>query len=293
MIERGAVKLNHSRRLLFTVAAVMGIALPTAFGQSDTPQQAQAATAQAPAALAPKIPPFAVVSVKRNKADTYGSWTLTPDGISAKSDSLLWFIQMAYGAIDQRMVSGAPDWIGSERYDIEAKVDDDDISELGKLSKEQRNFMLQPVLADRFKLKCHFETKDLPDFALVIGKKGPKGLISSKPLNPANPSPTWKLTGQYNMSAQGMSMSELALIILSTEAQCLVVDQTGLTGKYDFTLQWSREDTQPQPGIAPSPESSSPLIFTAIQEQLGLKLVPIMVPTKILIIDHVERPSEN
>jgi uncharacterized protein (TIGR03435 family) len=289
MIERVALKLDRSTKFLLVAAGTIAIVVPSAFGQGKAPQPARTMTIQA----AVQTPAFEVVSVKLNKSDQYGWFKLTPDGISAKAQTLMWFIQLAYGAKEQRMVSGAPYWINLEKYDIEAKVGDSDIAELAKLSSEQRYFMLQAVLEDRFRLKYHFETKDLPDFALIIGKNGTKGLSESKPVDPANPPHTWKVTGRYQMSAQGMSMAELALNILSTESQRLVVDKTGLTGRYDFTLQWSREDTASQQEIAPPPESSGPSIFTAIQEQLGLKLVPIMVPTKILVIDQVERPSEN
>ena len=266
------------RRMLLFVAATL--VAPIAHTQSSPPAVAA-------------VPAFEVVSVKANRSGTNRmSFQLTPDGFVARNMQLMWFIQVAYGAIEQRMVSGAPDWTNTERYDVDAKVDGSDVPELAKLSSDQRNSMLQPILEERFKLRYHFETRDLPDFALVVGKSGPKGLTESKQTDPVSP-PQWKITGRYQMSVHGMTMAELCRIILSTESQRLVVDRTGLKAKYDFALQWSRDDPAAKPADAPPPEASGPSIFTALQEQLGLKLVPTMVPTRVLVIDHIERPSEN
>jgi uncharacterized protein (TIGR03435 family) len=126
----------------------------------------------------------------------------------------------------------------------------------------------------------------------MVEKNGPKGMTESKQTDPASP-PQYKITGRYQMTAHGMSMAELCSMILSSEAQRFVVDQTGLKGRFDFALQWSRDDPAARNADIAPEAGSGPSIFTAVQEQLGLKLVPTMVPTRVLVIDHVEMPSEN
>jgi len=146
------------------------------------------------------------------------------------------------------------------------------------------------LLEDRFKLKFHYETKELDDFALVRAKGGP----NAENLKPADPSedPSAKNKGHFAYEGRALTIDNLINMVLATESQRWVVDRTGLTGKYDFTLRWSRDEPPPADGAA-APEPVGPSIFTAVQEQLGLKLEPIKVATKILVIDSVERPSGN
>jgi bla regulator protein blaR1 len=288
--EQVVHELDFSNKLLLRVARLAAVVMPFVLGMGH-PIQGLAQTS--PDNQIAKVPIFAVVSVKQNRSsDQSPSFNLMQDGVSAKNNSLMWLIEVAYGIDEERMISGAPNWIKSENYDVEAKVSDSDVAELAKLSRKQRGFMLQAVLEDRFRLKYHFETKDILDFALVVAKNGPK-FSESKPIDPTNPVHLWKITGRYQLSAQGVSMAELSYLLLSTEAQHFVVDKTGLTGKYDFTLAWTREDVAQQQSDASATDSSGPSIFSALQSQLGLKLVPIKVATKILVIDNVERPSAN
>jgi uncharacterized protein (TIGR03435 family) len=176
--------------------------------------------------------------------------------------------------------------------------------------------MLQALLADRFKLALSHETKDLPVYALQVAKNGPKFHESTfKPPERPPDSPPPPL-GQGTRPMQGIRMNgrgELTVTyvdlpmfanMLSRIVGRIVVDKTGLTGKYDFTLKWTPEEGQGPmmpggrgtgpDGAAPAPaESSGPSIFTALQEQLGLKLDSEKAPTDVLVIQHVERPSEN
>jgi uncharacterized protein (TIGR03435 family) len=245
----------------------MAVAMPLAFGlMYATESRAQSSTQP----TATKALAFEVASVKRNKSNEKVSFKFTPDGISSRNNTLMWLIQWAYGADDERMIAGAPSWMKAENYDIEAKVDGSDVAELGKFSREQRNLMLQALLEDRFKLKYHRETKELPAFALVIAKNGPK-FSESKPDDPSKAPHSMKIRGIYQLSAQGISMTEL-LNMLSQESGRSVVDKTGLAGKYDFTLQWSRQEDRQTNTLAS--ESSGPSTFTALQEQMGLKLNP-------------------
>ena len=202
--------------------------------------------------------------------------------------------------MDNNQIAGAPDWLGTQPYDIEAKLDPAVADQLRKLDKEQRGNemarLLQGLLADQFQLTLHHETRDSEVFALVIAGDGPK-------LHEAKPGDTYSngfrgLDGQPGVGMMTFKDGKLvgqAVLIktlagsLSQRAGRAVVDKTGLTAKYDFTLQWSTEKGA-QPGNRGY--SNAPL-FTAIQEQLGLKLEPQTVPLEFLMIDHVEKPAEH
>jgi uncharacterized protein (TIGR03435 family) len=171
--------------------------------------------------------------------------------------------------------------------------------------------MIQSLLADRFKLKLIHETKELPAYALVVAKNGPK-LHEAKP-DDTYPNgikgpdgqghPQMMRMGPGELTGQGLSMASL-VHLLSQQLGRNVLDHTGLKDKYDFTLKWAPEPGEgmmlrgPEGGnpgaeSAPPAESSGPSIFTAIQEQMGLKLESTKAPAEVLVIDHVERPSEN
>ena len=221
--------------------------------------------------------------------------------LTATGVTLHGLIREAYGVEDDQ-ISGAPNWLNSERYDIEAKADKSVADELQKLSFDQRlveyRRMLQALLADRFQLTLHRETKELPVYALIIAKKGPK----LQETHPGDNDPTGMTFGRGLLKGEGVP---IALLVRHLSQQRLgrpVLDKSGLTGKYDFTLQWTPEENRApmfkgtrDGGQGPDspPDSSGPSIFTAIQEQLGLRLESQKGPVEVLVIDHVERPSEN
>jgi uncharacterized protein (TIGR03435 family) len=154
--------------------------------------------------------------------------------------------------------------------------------------------MLQALLADRFRLKIHRETRELPIYALVIGKGGPKFKESA----PDAKGTLGFLMGGVRASIRGSKMSTAQLAIsLSREAGRPVLDQTGLSGNYEMTLEWIRDEPQviagsPGSAVVP-PDLTGPSLFTAIQEQLGLKLEAKKGPIDMLIVDRAEKPSEN
>jgi uncharacterized protein (TIGR03435 family) len=189
---------------------------------------------------------------------------------------------------EERMVKNLPAWAKEEGYDIDARIDEADAAAVAALTPVQRSAMFRPILEERFHLKYHYETELLPRFALVVAKGGTRG-DNLKPTDP-NAKFAMKLSGRYSLTAS-MTLAELSWMVLSTEAQSLVIDRTGLPGRYDFTLSWSRDD--PSSRQPDSPEPAGPGIFTAVQEQLGLKLEPVKIPTQVLVIDSVERPSAN
>jgi uncharacterized protein (TIGR03435 family) len=193
---------------------------------------------------------------------------------------------------------GGPDWVSTDKYDLTAKADEATIQAWDKLppgeQKEELRHMLQTLLTDRFKLTMRHETREMPVWALEVAKGGPKLTPAPGPppvLNdgsdPSKPyeSP-WKMDLGL-LSGRARTMDELAQVLWGKREieSRKVLDRTGLTGRYNFTLKWAPED---DPG-----DGSGPSLFTAIQEQLGLKLESTKTPLDVLVIDHIDRPSEN
>jgi uncharacterized protein (TIGR03435 family) len=198
-------------------------------------------------------------------------------------------IVLAYG-VDRRQVVGAPAWVTHDEYDVDAVADDG-----VKLDGNNKLFeaMLQKLLADRFQLTVHREQREMPVYALVVAKGGAK-------LKVADP------TSEQNNGCRSLGVCFFTKETLSGFARFMgfvvmdkpVVDKTGLTGEYDFELKWTPDDSQfASMGVRPpTPNDNAnapPGLFTAIQEQLGLKLEPQKTSAEVLVIDHVERPSEN
>jgi len=302
MREPVARKLDLGKKLLLVVAGALAAAGPVVFGLMQEPQRQAASPV---AGTASKVPAYEVASIKRDKSGTDMMMLhTTPVGLIARNIPLKELIRQAYG-LEDKQILGAPGWLSSERYDIEAKVSSSDTDALHDLSPDQRRLMLQPLLADRFQLKVHREMRELPVLALVIAKGGPK-------LHEAKPGDTYPNgikgfegqggagmmhMGPGQLTAQGLDLSSVAKL-LSEQLGLMVHDETGLAGKYDFTLQWSpdrgaADAGQPPPDNSASTESAGTSVFTAIREQLGLKLESRKAPVEVLVIDHVEAPSEN
>jgi uncharacterized protein (TIGR03435 family) len=186
---------------------------------------------------------------------------------------LTWLIQSAYKVDLQDYIAAMPGWMESQEYDISAKVEGDQ-----QLTLEQMRPMLQRLLEDRFHLLCHREVRMVSGFELVVAKGGAK-LQASKDES--------KLSAQMlrnRMDATRMGMQQFAGL-LARHAGQPVVDKTGLTGVYDIRLSYAPDNDS---------TSSLPDFFTALQEQLGLKLESKKVPVEFLVIDHVDKiPTEN
>jgi uncharacterized protein (TIGR03435 family) len=244
-----------------------------------------------------KIPQFDVISVKPSK-DNRTSVQFTPDGMRGTGVTTQFLLFEGFGGINQNQVIGEPSWSTADRFDIEAKVAAEDLPTMARMTFEQRRTMFQQILAERFKLVAHHETHELPIYQLVIGKNGSK-LKESAPDDPSSATPARKgmMFGLGKVTATGGSMS-MFITPLSRQLGRIIVDKTGLTGKYDFTLEWTPEGGAPPPaGASPSgaapPDQPGPDIFTAIQEQLGLKLEPTKGPVDVIVVDHIEKPSAN
>jgi uncharacterized protein (TIGR03435 family) len=189
-------------------------------------------------------------------------------------------------------VSGGPDWLDKDRYEISAKAADQAEKLTGTANRERMEAMLQTLLADRFKLVIHRETKVLPAYALVVAKGG----FKLKEVQPDGGTST--SSGRGKLTAGKISMEQLATT-LSGMMDRPVVDMTGIKGVFNLKLEWTPDDSQPavKPGGNDEPVSldkaSGPSIFTAIQEQLGLRLEAQKAPVEKIIVDHAEKPSEN
>jgi len=282
---------NYGATLLTLFAVV-----PLAFAQNTAPF---ATTPAAPLAFdAISIHPTKPgMTTTINGVTTNRSFArATPDGYSVGNDTLKDLIMDAYN-VKWDTIVGGPDWIGTTGYDIDAKVTPAADAPPPKLTRAQRKQMIQSMLADRFKLIVHNETKDAPIYELQLAKSGSK-LPESTPNDgfakgikgpDGNPAPIGYpvMLGRGRLFGQAVTIDSL-IDYLKQELKRPVVDKTGLTGKYDLSLQWTPDNT-----LADSPLAGGPSIFTAVQEQLGLKLTSTHGPVKTLVIDHVEPPSPN
>lgn len=298
-------KLDFTRKLLLSIAALAIIAVPVAFGLANATPARAGSQAEDPAA---KLPAYDVVSIKPHKPDDHMVRIgYSPDGFTAINVTLQMLVRQAYEVEDDQ-IAGLPKGSDAERYDMEAKVDSSVAGTLDKLSPHQRPQMLRSILEDRFKLNLHHETKELPIFALVVTKNGLK-LHEAKPgddyangfKGPEGRNGAGMMLMQPGkFTGQGVPIENLVEILSQQRLGRTIVDKTGLTGKYDFVLQWSPDhELAPTPGGgsgdagAPPADASGPSLFTALQEQLGLKLESQKGPVEMIVIDHIEKPSAN
>jgi uncharacterized protein (TIGR03435 family) len=240
-----------------------------------------------------KLPAYDVVSIKPNKTGSGSvSISINDGNYDASNVSLKMLVLGAYQLKDNQL-EGLPKWADSDRFDIKAKVVDPDPAVMKALTGDQNEMMLRPVLAERFGLTFHREKKTLPVYEMVIAKDGPK----FKEM-PAEEQTSGRLTNgvraggmsihNSEMTAVGVPLSSL-VAMLSRQLQRIVIDKTGLAGKYDLQLKWTPDDAKPTPDSGA--DAAPPDIFTALQEQLGLKLQPGKAEVEMFIVDHAEMPS--
>jgi bla regulator protein BlaR1 len=315
-------QLGIKGNLLLVVAVAALIAGPVTFGIVSAAQTTVGQTdiAQSPsvsawhtvagdyAASTTEPLTFEIASVKPNHSgETSFSSGFLPggDGYSAENISLLYLIRTAYGLynVPDEEFEGIPKWARTERFDIVAKVNAADMTEMHKITRAQRGMMLQTLLADRFQLRVHFRSKELPVFALVIAKNGPK-LEAAKPS--AGAVEGSKVAGDHKQGAGSLRIAPGQLVgqgsdmwalkaLLSQIVGRTVLDKTGLTDNYNFELNWTPEENR---AVSDGPtqnadDSRGPSIFTALQEQLGLKLESQKGPVEVLVIDQAQQPSLN
>jgi uncharacterized protein (TIGR03435 family) len=257
-----------------------------------------ACTARAQAPLT-----FDVASIRPSTSDERPTFSIEPGGtVTVRNWALKPLIQNAYDT-PGFFVFGAPNWTNFEKYDILAKANDSSSESAANPADFDRNrayqlrmmARFQALLADRFQLKLHRETREMPGYALVVAKNGSK-LHESDPAEPgldtfkapdggkgqgvrSGPS---TFRGGTKFTGQRASLTLLANAV-TRGLGMPVVDRSGLKGEYDFVLEWAPD----------TPEAEGPTMFRAVEEQLGLHLESAKVPVEVLVIDRVEKPSEN
>ena len=299
---------------MLVMGAWMGFAGQAAIAQGG------AAPATTPAAAAATTPTrrlaFEVVSIRPSKPDSNEAFTtdILPDGYRVRGQSLYHTIMVAYSSQfwmywSEGRFMGAPGWVMSDLYDIDAKVAPEDLAEWqkqGNNSPAQRTVfhaMLQAALEDRCKLVLHRVPAEAPGYALVVGKHGSK-LKETKSEGSAAPAEMALPDGgtmvfssdRSRESFVNASMSSFALALMLTSSGPTgvptIYDETGLTGRYDFVLR--RRDASPPAAAPESGPAADPMPAIPWDlEELGLELKRAKVPTEALVIDHIERPSEN
>jgi uncharacterized protein (TIGR03435 family) len=244
----------------------------TALSQAPDPPKADAASKQIT---------WDVVSIRPHKEfDSGGSMYMHPDGFEINNLTLRTLFWGAFDVRSDDLIVGYPAWASSDHFDIRAKMTAEDTEIFQKLRGDERSRqwrqLTRQILEDRFAMKAHVEKRELPVYELVVVKQGSK-LKQSGP-----ESHGLSNYGPGKISATATPIESL-VVNLSGNVGRVVIDKTGLTGTYDFELTWA-PDNQPDAG---------PSIFTALQEQLGLKLQSAKAPVDVVVIDHLEQPSEN
>jgi uncharacterized protein (TIGR03435 family) len=238
--------------------------------------------AMAPLLAQQASPAFDVASIKTNRSGAAGSSMRFSTGrVTMENVPLKKVILTAYGIPDDRQYAAeGPDWLVTDHFDIQATFPPDTEAQVVRQ-------MLQGLLAERFRLTLHRESRQLPMFALVVAKDGPR-------IHPVADGQPQTRGDAGRLEATKITMQKLAdLLARMTEHE--VVDRTGLSGVFDFTLEWSPLDT---PAIEPSVNGGAgatdgPSLVTALQEQLGLKLESTKGPVDVLVIDRVQHPTED
>ncbi len=316
------------RKLLLATAGVAAVAMPIVVGVLTAPRPLAAQSAAKPQSLeameaAGVKMSFDVASVKPNNSGgrfasnigpLYPGAPYSPTGgfFSATKVNLAMLIMFAYdldNAQVQNLFDHLPKWGTTDRFDVQAKSE-------ANPSREQMRLMMQSLLADRFKLAVHRETKEGPIYALILvkpGQLGPRLKPDAEPCstNPASASTTssadlagefppvcgaMRMTpttpGRMRIGGRGETMETLAMNLFGPTVDRPVVDRTGLVGGFDFSIEWQPDDPQ-SPSANSQTDKDGPTLLEALREQLGLKLEPQTGPVTVLVVDHVEEPSPN
>jgi uncharacterized protein (TIGR03435 family) len=237
------------------------------------------------------VPGYEVATIKPSPPDQQGrGFTLQGRHLVARNFTVEGLIALAYN-LHPKQLSGGPEWLTTDHFDLDVLPD-----QQGLPSLDQARGIVRKLLADRFALKFHDETKDLSVYVLSVAKNGPK--LTKSGSDPSSPPGLGGPPGR--MMVRNASMAEFAQVMQGTLDRP-VVDQTGLKDRYDFVLRWTPDESQ-YGGRIPPPNSGDngaaaadapPPLFTAIQEQIGLKLDAMKAPAKVMVIESVQKPSEN
>jgi bla regulator protein blaR1 len=238
------------------------------------------------------MPSFEVASVKAvGPGEGAVGFKIRNGQFMGQRVTLRLLVAVAYGLQDFQ-VTGGPNWIDSNSFDVEAK------GESGRESADEVRLMLQELLADRFKLTVHRETKESTVLALVVGKRG----VKMKPSSDQTPGAALGPHGALNVSARSLVGTAVPLqlfaSVLGRQLGRTVLDRTGLSGRFDFALRWTPDSlaTVPATDVEAAQSGSDspwPSVFTAVEEQLGLELQATRGPAGYIVIDRVEKPQDN
>ena len=240
----------------------------------------------------PKLTPgYEVATIKQSPPDAQGrGFNLNGRHLLARNFTVEGLITLAYN-LHATQVTGGPDWIKTEHFDMDILPDHE-----GLPSIDQARGIVRKLLADRFALKFHEDTKDLSVYVLSVAKGGPK--ITKSGSDPSSPPGLGGPPGR--MMVRNASMAEVAQVMQGNVLDRPVLDHTELTGRYDFQLRWTPDESQYGGRIPPQNADNAtanadppPPLFTAIQEQAGLKLEAVKAPAKVMVIESVEKPSAN
>lgn len=284
--------------LAVTIAAVGLFAQPLAAGQlADQGGRSPGAASAGGSAEVGAFDEFEVATIKPTTPDWHGGRYIrmqTAHELTARNHTLKTLVAASYN-LSPQTISGGPAWVDSQHYDILAKAPGDRRPNLG-----QQMAMLRKLLAERFGLAFHRERKEFAVYALTVAKNGPKLKQSTIAPDsyPQGPPPLIFVVAPQliRLPARYATMGDLASVMQRAALDRPVVDQTGLSGRYDFDLEWTPDETQFGGAFAGAPNGDAgqkPGLFTAIQEQLGLKLIATRGPVEAFVIDHADRPTEN
>jgi uncharacterized protein (TIGR03435 family) len=267
------------RRRFGSIAVVLAVTAAIAVGLTGQKTMAQGGTGVAPKTMAADAHPvFEVATIKPSDPNAKGtSFRIEGRHIVMSNQPVANLIALAYG-LQGKQIVGGPAWLGTDRYNIDGVADVE-----GEPNLKQMQEMYRKLLAERFGLAAHMEKKEMAVYALTVGKGGVKNLTKSKGDPNGEPDQNG---GPRGMTFANCSMGEFSLM-LGFMMDRPVVDETGIAGRWDFALSWTPQDAET------TDPSAAPGMFTAIQEQLGLKLEPVKAPADVLVVDKVERPSAN
>lgn len=277
-----------SRRSLLRVARVFGlyaVLVPQVFAQAMQPQ-----AVSRPLDANGRPIEFDVVSIRPNHSGAVPMDILSDpmsDTLTITNMPPAKIIEWAFLIFLNDEIVGMPEWARQDRYDIRAKVSAADLPSYRKvIDPIQRTPMLQKILIDRFGLNSHFETKELSVYALTVAKTGARLTEIQPAVGPNGMTEGGgRQRGRGRYQSMGQPMRPF-INELTEQLKTPVVDRTGLTGFYNYSLRWTPDDGTPA-------EDDAPGLFKALQEQLGLKLERVKAPVQVLVIDHLERPSSN
>jgi bla regulator protein BlaR1 len=316
----GNERLSAWKKLLLAAAGIVIVGTPLGLGAVSAAQLKGQSVARSQETAASPAQEFEVASVKRNASgNNFVQLGGDPGGrFTATNVPLKLLIRQAYQLQDSQIVGG-PNWINTDRFDIIAKAPGPLALPAPGGSPGPFQLMMRALLADRFKLAVHTESRELPIYALTLARRDGKtgsqlrpaavdcvamfaargrGGPPPAPPQPGERPPCGMRLGPGNLSGGGVTMAQLSTTF-SQFVQRVVVDRTGLMGNFDIDLTWTPDQLpqgrgEPPPGVQLPPiDPNGPSIFTAVQEQLGLKLDSQRGPVDVLVIDRVEQPTED